>query len=182
MDWIHCADTPLGRVTLASDGECLVGLWFEGQKHFGAGLAARRTEKPLSVFDEAERWLDRYFSGHAPDFTPPLLLRGTAFQRAVWRALLAVPYGQTVTYGGIAAALRREGDSAGPRAVGGAVGRNPVALIVPCHRVVGADGGLTGYAGGIERKKRLLLMEQTGAAMAEIIPGARCRQAEEEKE
>ena len=160
MDYLRRYVSPLGPITLASDGEALVGLWFEGQKHFGAGLAGEHTEKPLPVFDLADRWLDLYFSGGKPDFTPPLRPRGTAFQEMVWRRLLAVPYGSTVTYGEIAAALKLPPGAA--RAVGGAVGRNPVSLIVPCHRVVGARGGLTGYAGGIERKKRLLELEREG--------------------
>ena len=158
MDYTHTYASPLGGVMLASDGEDLVGLWFEGQKHFGAGLDGEAAEKPLAVFDQAEKWLDMYFSGREPDFTLPLRLRGTAFQQAVWRRLLEIPYGHTVSYGEIAASLGLPPGSA--RAVGGAVGRNPISLIVPCHRVVGADGSLTGYAGGIDRKKRLLEIEK----------------------
>lgn len=148
----------MGRITLASDGEALIGLWFEGQKHFGAGLAAEHTEKILSIFDQADQWLDIYFSGREPDFTPPLRPRGTAFQEAVWRRLRTIPYGHTLSYGEIAASLGLSPGAA--RAVGGAVGRNPISLIIPCHRVVGAGGGLTGYAAGVERKKRLLELEK----------------------
>ncbi len=158
MDYTHAYLSPLGVITLASDGEALTGLWFEGQKHFGAGLDREHMEKPLPVFDQAEKWLDLYFSGREPDCPPPLRPRGTAFQEAVWNRLLAVPYGQTVTYGEIAASLALPPGSA--RAVGGAVGRNPISLLIPCHRVVGADGSLTGYAGGVERKKRLLALEK----------------------
>ena len=159
VDYLHHDLSPLGGITLASDGEALVGLWFDGQKHFGAGLNGEPAEKSLPVFDQADRWLDQYFSGQAPDFTPPLHPRGTAFQEAVWAYLLTVPYGSTVTYGAIAAALGLPPGAA--RAVGGAVGRNPISLIIPCHRVVGANGSLTGYAGGVERKKRLLELEKS---------------------
>ncbi len=149
-------DSPLGGVTLAGDGDALVGLWFDGQKHFGAGLREEREERSLPVFGEAVRWLDLYFGGKNPDFTPKLALRSTPFRMAVWDLLLTVPYGRTVTYGELA---RRLGGTSA-RAVGGAVGRNPVSLIVPCHRVVGSGGSLTGYAGGLDRKRYLLLLEQ----------------------
>lgn len=158
MEYTHQYPSPLGVITLASDGEALVGLWFEGQRHFGKGLTGEKAERPLPVFDQADRWLDVYFSSEKPDFMPPLRPRGTAFQEAVWRRLLDIPYGHTVTYGEIAASLGLPPGAA--RAVGGAVGRNPISLMIPCHRVVGADGGLTGYAGGIERKKRLLKLEK----------------------
>lgn len=158
MDYLHHHLSPLGGVTLASDGEALVGLWFDAQKHFGAGLDKAHTEKPLPVFDQADRWLDVYFSGREPDFRPPLCPRGTAFQKAVWAYLLTIPYGCTVTYRAIAAALGLPLGAA--RAVGGAVGRNPISLIIPCHRAVGVGGSLTGYAGGVERKKCLLELEK----------------------
>ena len=158
MDYTHAYLSPLGIITLASDGEALIGLWFEGQKHFGAGLAGEGVKKPLPVFDQADRWLDVYFNGREPDFTPPLRPRGTAFQEAVWRRLLDIPYGHTVPYGEIAASLGLPPGAA--RAVGGAVGRNPISLMIPCHRVVGANGNLTGYAGGIQRKKYLLELER----------------------
>ena len=138
MDYTWHIDSPLGGITLASDGEALVGLWFDGQKYFAAALAPAHESKYLPVFKETERWLDIYFGGKEPDFTPPLALRGTAFQKAIWDILLFIPYGGTMTYGEIA---RRTGITRiSARAVGGAVGRNPVSLIVPCHRVVGADG------------------------------------------
>ncbi len=158
MDYTHRYVSPLGSLTLASDGEALVGLWFDGQKHFGAGLDGEPMEKRLPIFEQADQWLNVYFSGREPDFTPPLRPRGTAFQQAVWRRLLAIPYGKTAAYGEIAAALGLPSGSA--RAVGGAVGRNPISLIIPCHRVVGVRGGLTGYAGGVERKMRLLVLEK----------------------
>ena len=159
MDYVQHFASPLGGITLASDGQALTGLWFDGQAHFGATLTGAAQTRDLPVFAEAARWLALYFSGVQPDFTPPLRLRGTPFQRAVWEALRAIPYGQTLSYGALAARL---GSSA--RAVGGAVGRNPIALIVPCHRVVGADGSLTGYAGGLERKEWLLALEQHKAS------------------
>lgn len=161
MDYTHRYISLLGGITLASDGETLTGLWFDGQKHFGAGLTGETAEKPLPIFDQADRWLDVYFTGKEPEFTPLLRPRGTAFQETVWRRLLAIPYGHTATYGEIAASLGLLPGAA--RAVGGAVGRNPISLIIPCHRVVGTDGSLTGYAGGVERKNRLLELERNRA-------------------
>ena len=161
MDDITCYPSPLGEIILASDGEALTGLWFAGQKYEGSTLAPEREEKDLPVFDETRRWLDDYFTGKDPGFTPPLRLRGTDFRKAVWEVLLTIPYGKTTTYGEISAAMAREtGGSVSARAVGGAVGHNPVSQIVPCHRVLGADGSLTGYAGGVERKEKLLEMER----------------------
>ena len=159
MDQICRYASPLGGITLAGDGEALVGLWFDGQKHFAAGLNGLTENEALPVFAQARRWLDAYFSGEAPDHTPPLRPRGTPFQLAVWRLLTEIPYGQTVTYGALAARLHRPGAA---QAVGGAVGRNPLSLMIPCHRVVAADGGLTGYAGGLERKRWLLALEAGG--------------------
>lgn len=168
MDYLHYYPSPLGDITLASDGNALTGLWFDGQRHFGETLAERPQEKSLPVFEEAERWLDRYFSGGIPDFTPPLLLRGTLFRRLVWEQLLLIPYGGTVTYGQLAERLSAQtGRHVSARAVGGAVGHNPVSLIIPCHRVIGADGSLTGYAGGTDRKAELLRMEKENAPAAE---------------
>ena len=157
MDYLHRYASPLGPMLLGSDGNALVGLWFEGQKNYAAGLNPERKEAPLPVFDLADRWLDEYFSGRMPECTPPLRPRGTLFCQGVWRALLRIPWGQTVSYGILAAQLRTS-----PRAVGAAVGRNPISVIIPCHRVIGADGSLTGYAGGIDRKAALLALEQRG--------------------
>lgn len=147
--------SPLGLITMAGNGDALVGLWFEGQKHFASTLGGDATEKWLPVFGEAGRWLDIYFGGVEPDFTPRLDLRGTPFRQEVWKKLLTIPYGETVTYGELA---RQVGSS--PRAIGGAVGHNPVSLIVPCHRVIGADDRLTGYAGGLDLKASLLKLEK----------------------
>lgn len=155
----HC-ETSLGGVTLASDGESLTGLWFDGQKYFGAGLCAEPLEKDLPVFGEVREWLKIYFGGKKPDFTPPLSLQGTPFRCAVCEKLLLIPYGNTATYGELARSLSEVfGRKVSARAVGNAVGHNPVSLIVPCHRVLGANGCLTGYAGGVERKRRLLELE-----------------------
>ena len=158
MDYIRHYDSPLGGITLASDGEALTGLWFDGQKHFAETLDPEHREKDLPVFAEAERWLDRYFSGKDPGFTPKLILRTTPFRKAVWEILLTIPYGKTMTYGEIAERMHLSRMSA--RAIGGAVGHNAISLIIPCHRVVGADDSLTGYAGGTDKKARLLEMEK----------------------
>ena len=152
--------SPLGRMTLVSDGTALVGLYFDGQKYFAEGLDAKRTQKNLPVFEEARRWLDVYFSGRKPDFTPPTAPAGTAFQQSVWEILRTIPYGQTVTYGAIARRIEQNtGRRMSAQAVGGAVGRNPISILIPCHRMIGADGSLTGYAGGIDKKERLLRWE-----------------------
>ena len=164
MDFTHRYESPLGAITMASDGESLTGLWFEGQEHFAETLDPENEERMLPVFAEANRWLSLYFNGEIPDFRPPLALKGTEFRRAVWEILLAIPYGATTTYGEIAERIARlNGKKSSARAVGGAVARNPVSLIVPCHRVVGADGSMTGYAGGIERKVKLLELEKKKA-------------------
>lgn len=153
-------DSPLGGITLASDGQSLTGLWFDGQKHFPQGLFSASREPELPVFRQTSAWLDCYFSGSAPDFTPPLSVHSTPFRERVWEILLTIPYGQTMTYGQIAALLAREqGKKMSAQAVGGAVGHNPISLIIPCHRVVGRDGSLTGYAGGLDIKAQLLGME-----------------------
>lgn len=157
MDYTCHYDSPLGGITLSSDGEALTGLWFDGQKYFADTLDTEHAEKRLPVFDEAVRWLDLYFGGEVPDFTPELSPRGSAFRRRVWDALLAIPYGHTTTYGEIAKKLGCKS----AQAVGGAVGHNPISLIIPCHRVLGADGSLTGYAGGVDKKRSLLALEQT---------------------
>ena len=155
----HHYDSPLGGITLAAEGDALTGLWFDGQRFLPEVPPAGCAER-LPVFDEADRWLDLYFSGRDPGFTPALQTGGSAFRRKVWEILLTIPYGQTTTYGRIAE--RMAGNGAGrvsARAVGGAVGHNPVSLIIPCHRVVVTGGRLGGYAGGTERKAELLRME-----------------------
>lgn len=165
MDFVCRYRSPLGGMTMASDGETLVGLWFDGQKHFANTLAEHPTEKMLPVFAETARWLDLYFGGVDPGFLPPVSTRGSDFRRAVWELLLSIPYGKTATYGEIAAKIAQKlgRPRMAARAVGGAVGHNAIALVIPCHRVIGADGSLTGYAGGTARKKYLLALE--GAAI-----------------
>lgn len=149
--------SPLGGITLASDGEALTGLWFDGQKYFARGLSDGSEQRELPIFERTKQWLDLYFSGRTPDFTPPLRFDGESpFRKRVWQILLTIPYGSTTTYGRIA---RETGKNVSAQAVGGAVGHNPVSIIIPCHRVVGANGSLTGYAGGVDKKIRLLQLE-----------------------
>ena len=161
MDYTYHFRSPIGGITMASDGEALTGLWFDGQKYFADTLSEQHEVKELEVFKQAERWLAMYFNGNIPDFTPKLHMRMTAFQKEVWDILLTIPLGRTMTYGEIAGILAtRHGIQSKPaQAVGGAVGRNAISLIIPCHRVVGAHGELTGYAGGIEKKEWLLKHE-----------------------
>ena len=161
MDYTHHYLSPLGGITMASDGEYLTGLWFDGQKYFADTLSVQREEKDLDVFRRTDNWLDIYFSGKEPNFTPPLRMKGTEFRQEVWQILLTIPFGKTMTYGEIAKILadRRGIKSMSAQAVGGAVGHNPISLIIPCHRVVGTNGALTGYAGGLEKKAWLLDME-----------------------
>lgn len=163
MKWkyTHHYDSPFGGITLASDGEALTGLWFDGQKYFGATLSEDREQKELPVFEQADRWLAVYFSGKEPDFTPPLRIETTPFRKAVWDILLTIPYGKTMSYGEIAKRIAEQKGLTGmsAQAVGGAVGHNVLSLIIPCHRVVGTNGSLTGYAAGIAIKKKLLILE-----------------------
>ncbi len=155
MQYTQPYHSPIGDILLAADDIGLTGLWFEGQKYFARGLSVTPTAQPRPVFDMAEHWLDLYFSGQNPDFAIPLHLTGTAFQTRVWTLLQRIPYGQTSTYGALAEQLGIRS----ARAVGSAVGCNPISILVPCHRVLGADGSLTGYAGGIGRKIALLQLE-----------------------
>ncbi len=161
MTYISYYDSPLGRMLLSSSQAGLTGLWFCGQKYFAAGLDDERCEEKNGVIADAERWLDLYFSGTEPRFTPPLDPSGTDFQRSVWKMLLDIPYGQTVTYSELAKRLAEGTGRRAPsaQAVGGAVGHNRISVIIPCHRVIGAGGSLTGYAGGTDRKMRLLELE-----------------------
>ena len=162
MNNIFHYTSPLGEITLASNGETLTGLWFDGQKYYPHNLAAESTESELPIFTQTSKWLDIYFSGEEPDFTPPLSLQTTIFRKAVYDILLTIPYGQTMTYGEIARIIaERQGiERMSAQAVGGAVGHNPIGIIIPCHRVIGADGSLTGYAGGLDKKIALLKLEK----------------------
>lgn len=163
MEYISHYPSPLGNILLAADETGLTGLWFEGQKYFAHHLDKETLEKELPIFEHTKKWLDIYFSGKEPDFTPPLHFDGTTFQNQVWKILCSIPYGQTMTYGEIAKQLARENNipHMSAQAVGGAVGHNEISIIIPCHRVVGSNGSLTGYAGGIDKKIKLLQLEKT---------------------
>ena len=149
MDFFRRYDSPIGTLTLVSDGTALAELRLDGSND------STETQKNLPIFRDTFRWLDIYFSGKEPDFTPPLNLRASPFRREVWEIMLTIPYGRTMTYGEIAKRLKINS----AHAVGGAVGWNPICLIVPCHRVMGANGNLTGYGGGIHNKIALLKLE-----------------------
>lgn len=155
--------SPLGKMLIASDDIGITGVWFSGQKYYASGLGENE-EKNTPAIIQAKKWLDVYFSGEEPQFSVPLHLIGTPFQTEVWQILRIIPYGNTITYGEIAKllAIRRCMPHMSAQAVGGAVGRNPVSVIVPCHRVLGANKNLTGYAGGLEIKKALLTLEADG--------------------
>ncbi len=161
MQYVSKYQSPLGNMLLAADNCGLTGLWFEGQKYFALYLDNEYKEMEIPVFKMAKEWLDIYFSGKEPDFKVPLHFKGTNFQNEVWEILCLIPYGKTVTYGNVAELIaKRHGIShMSAQAVGGAVGHNSISVIVPCHRVVGANGNLTGYAGGIDKKSRLLELE-----------------------
>nr|WP_325212244.1 methylated-DNA--[protein]-cysteine S-methyltransferase [uncultured Oscillibacter sp.] len=160
MTYLTKLPSPLGPLFLASDGEAVTGLWLEGQKYFAAGLEPEAEERPdLPAFRRAAAWLDAYFEKQDLPPLPPLAPKGSAFRQSVWELLLEIPYGQTSTYGTLTEKLKASGVPAAPQAVGGAVGHNPISILIPCHRVVGADGSLTGYAGGIEKKRFLLELE-----------------------
>ncbi len=161
MQYIYHYRSPIGGITLASDGEALTGLWFDGQKYFPNFLLKTLEETQLPVFDRTTEWLDVYFSGKAPDFTPALAMETTPFRKVVWEILLTIPYGQTMTYGEIAQriAVQNGLQHMSAQAVGGAVGHNEISLIIPCHRVIGSSGKLTGYAGGLDKKRYLLKLE-----------------------
>ena len=153
----------LGDILLAADEIGLTGLWFEGQKYFANTLPDEHISEETPTLTEAKKWLAVYFSGKEPKFTPPLHPTGSAFRQEVWQILLEIPYGQTITYGKIAKQMAKIKNTLhmSAQAVGGAVGHNEISIIIPCHRVVGTKGSLTGYAGGIDRKIALLKLEHT---------------------
>lgn len=162
MTYIQHYASPLGGILLAANDIGLTGLWFDGQKYYADNLPAEHIERETPILTDAKRWLDVYFTGNEPDFKPPLHPVGSAFRQKVWKLLLQIPYGQTVTYGELARQLaeKQGAEHMSAQAVGGAVGHNPISLIIPCHRVVGTHGSLTGYAGGIDKKIMLLELEQ----------------------
>lgn len=153
--------SPMGNILLAADDIGLTGLWFAGQKYFALRLDAEHSEKETPILTQAKKWLDIYFAGQEPAIDIPLHFVGTAFQKEVWQILCLIPYGRTITYGAIAKriASQRGIRQMSAQAVGSAVGHNNISIIVPCHRVVGQNGSLTGYAGGIDKKAGLLSLE-----------------------
>ena len=154
--------SPLGGILLAADEIGVTGLWFDGSRFYADNVPAECCEQDTPILTEAKRWLDVYFAGREPDFLPSLHPVGTPFRRAVWDILLQISYGQTVTYGEIARQMAEKCGKAkmSAQAVGGAVGHNEISIIIPCHRVVGTDGNLTGYGGGMENKVKLLALER----------------------
>lgn len=162
MKYISYYNSPLGKIMLTSDGEAVTGAWFEGEPEFEPDRNKNGTFKAIPVFKEARIWLDMYFSGKDPGKIPLLRTEGTKFQKRVWAVLLQIPYGKTMTYGAIAKEIMKETGQKkmSAQAVGGAVGRNPVSIFCPCHRVIGAGGKLTGYAGGVDKKRALLALEK----------------------
>lgn len=163
MEYIYHYKSNLGGITMASDGEKLMGLWFDGQKYFADTIGKDYIEENLPIFKETSTWLDIYFGGKIPDFTPELSIKNTTiFQKEVLDILLSIPYGETITYGEIAEKIARNRGVAkmSAQAIGGAVGHNPISIIIPCHRVIGTNGKLTGYAGGIDKKIKLLTLEK----------------------
>ena len=175
MQYTSFYPSKLGKILLACDEIGLIGLWFEGERLYAHNLDREHEDKDVPIIHEAKRWLDYYFSGQKPDFMPPLHMIGSDFQRTVWELLIQIPYGETTTYGELA---KRVAQSRGQmhmsaQAIGGAVGHNEISIIVPCHRVVGTSGSLTGYAGGIERKQQLLILEGTDMSRMFDPPKAR---------
>lgn len=161
MQYTAKYQSPMGEILLAADEIGLTGLWFDGEKFYADSLDPEHEEKELPVFEAVRKWLDIYFSGKEPDFMPPVHMIGSPFRLSVWELLRQIPYGETVTYGELAkmVAEKRGLSRMSAQAVGGAVGHNEISIIVPCHRVVGSDGSLTGYAGGVDKKERLLTLE-----------------------
>ena len=162
MQYIQYYQSPASDMVMTGNHTSLTGLWFINQKDSIPALSQEYKEQPLAVFDQTRKWLDIYFSGKEPDFTPPLSMEATPFRKMVWEILLTIPYGQTTTYGAIANKIAAGMGLArmSAQAMGQAVGHNPISIIVPCHRVIGADGNLTGYAGGIDLKVKLLTLEK----------------------
>ena len=163
MTYFSTYDSPLGPISLASQGESLIGAWMEGQKYFAATIRGETCQgQDLPVLRKAKDWLDQYFAGEKPPISSlPLAPQGSPFRQRVWQLLCEIPYGQVTTYGDLARQLAKGAgmETMSAQAVGGAVGHNPISIIIPCHRVVGAGGSLTGYAGGLQKKIQLLKLE-----------------------
>ena len=161
--YISHYESPIGWMTMASDGERLTGLWFDQQNYFGSTLNGTCVSRDdLQIFQTTKEWLNIYFTGKCPPFTPPLHMTGSEFRKEVWEILQSIPFGQTMSYGEIAKLMahRKGMKTMSAQAVGGAVGHNPISLIIPCHRVIGTNGQLTGYDGGLDKKQWLLLNER----------------------
>lgn len=161
MQYTYKYESPLGTITMASDGISLTGLWFDGQKYYAQELSEKHTERALPIFETTESWLNAYFEGRKPQFYPPIALYGSSFRLIVWSILKEIPYGTVTTYSDIAreTANRQGVKAVSAQAVGGAIAHNPISIIIPCHRVIGKNGSLTGYAGGLEKKLALLKTE-----------------------
>lgn len=161
MQYVTTCQSPLGGILLAADEYGLTGLWFEGEKFYALSLDPEHEKKEVPILSEVRRWLDIYFSGREPDFMPPVHMIGSDFRLCVWELLRKIPYGKTITYGELAKQIARSRGlpRMSAQAVGGAVGHNEISIIIPCHRVVGTNGSLTGYAGGVDKKRRLLELE-----------------------
>lgn len=172
MQYISIYQTPVGETLLACDDIGLTGLWFKGGKYYALNLDKEHRPQETPFFSETARWLDIYFSGREPDFMPPIHMVGSPFQLSVWELLRKIPYGETTTYGEIARSLAAERGlpHMSAQAVGGAVGHNPISIIIPCHRVIAANGSLTGYAGGLQKKRNLLAYEGVRTAPASTEP------------
>ncbi len=161
METVFHYDSPLGGMTMAGRGDTLTGLWFDGQKYFMSGLTGREEERLIPVFEETINWLDEYFAGRVTPPAPKTAPRGTAYQRALWDVLSSIPYGGTMTYKDAALETARRMDRKPcPRAAGSAAGRNPILIIIPCHRLIASDGSMGGYAAGVDRKINLLEAER----------------------
>ena len=154
--------SPLGEVRLRSDRESLIGLWFVGQVNDARKISDFEIQNDLPIFGLVESWLESYFSGKQTSITIPLKPKGTIFQQRVWQILQEIPYGETMTYGEIAQRIAKEKgvETFSAQAVGQAIGKNPISILIPCHRVLGKNGALTGYAGGVHRKEQLLQLER----------------------
>ncbi len=165
MDVICRYDSPLGRLTMATDGEYLTGLWFDSQLDSDIDSLKECQWTDLPIFIQTKEWLDTYFAGNEPGFTPPIKMIATPFRKRVWEIMLTIPYGQTMSYGQIAKQIAEERGikTMSSQAVGGAVGHNDISIIIPCHRVIGSDGSLIGYTGGLVIKQELLKLENLNA-------------------